>query len=193
MGACIVATATYGSELSPEVQFLRGFRDKTVRMTFAGDSFMMAFNIWYYSFSPPIADFIASHDVAKGVVKVVLYPLIGILHVASVAQVPFRHLPEVGVFLSGAVASSLIGAVYLTPMLAPVMFRRKRLLRLVWKIGVPILVGGLVFSVLGEFSSYKDLMMVGTSAFVIGTLLASALTLCRVLSLIGSRRVNSSP
>ncbi len=192
MGACIVATATYGSELSPEVQFLRGFRDKTVRMTFAGDSFMMAFNIWYYSFSPPIADFIASHDVAKGVVKVALYPLIGILHVASVAQVPFRHLPEVGAFLSGAVASSLIGAVYFTPMLAPVMFRRRRLLRLVWKIVVSILVGGLVFSVLGEFSAYKDLMMVGTSTFVIGTLLVSALTLCKILSFIASRRANSS-
>lgn len=190
MGACIVATATYGSELSPEVQFLRGFRDKTVRKTFAGDSFMMAFNIWYYSFSPPIADFIATHDVAKGVVKVGLYPLIGILQIASAAHVPFKHAPEVGVFLSGAVASSLIGAVYFTPVLAPLMFRRRRLLRLVWKIGVPILVGGLVFSVLGEFSLYKDLMMVGTSAFVIGTVLASALALCRVLSLIGSRRVN---
>jgi hypothetical protein len=95
MGACIVATATYGSELSPEVQFLRSFRDRIVRKTFAGDSFMAAFNTWYYSFSPPVADLIASHDLAKEVVKVGLYPLIGILHVAAAAHIPFKDAPEV--------------------------------------------------------------------------------------------------
>ena len=37
---CIIATSTYGSELSPEVQFLREFRDDTVLNTFAGSGFM---------------------------------------------------------------------------------------------------------------------------------------------------------
>ncbi|MCZ2845259.1 MAG: hypothetical protein O2U61_01975, partial [Candidatus Bathyarchaeota archaeon] len=37
---CVIATATYGSELSPEVSFLRIFRDQTVMSTFAGKQFM---------------------------------------------------------------------------------------------------------------------------------------------------------
>jgi hypothetical protein len=58
---CIIATTTYGSELTPEVQLLRGFRDKIVLSTFAGSQFMKLFYAWYYSFSPDVAVFIASH------------------------------------------------------------------------------------------------------------------------------------
>ncbi|MEM3017309.1 MAG: CFI-box-CTERM domain-containing protein [Candidatus Bathyarchaeia archaeon] len=187
MGACIVATATYGSELSPEVQFLRSFRDGTVRRTFAGDSFMTVFNTWYYSFSPLVADFIGSHDLAKGAVKVGLYPLIGILHVASAAYVPFKDAVEVGVFLSGAVASILIGAVYLMPALTPLMFRRKRLVMLTLKAAAVILASGLVFSLLGEYCSHRELMMIGTSMFVVGTMLTSTLAFFKLAAIVSLR------
>nr|MDO8134680.1 CFI-box-CTERM domain-containing protein [Candidatus Njordarchaeum guaymaensis] len=66
---CLVATATYGSELSPEVQFLRGFRDRTVLSTFAGSEFMKAFNAWYYSFSPSVASFIADNPTVRAAMK----------------------------------------------------------------------------------------------------------------------------
>jgi hypothetical protein len=35
-----------------EMQFLREFRDNTVYSTFAGSSFIIMFNGFYYSFSP---------------------------------------------------------------------------------------------------------------------------------------------
>jgi peptide/nickel transport system substrate-binding protein len=44
---CVIATATFGSELSPEVQFLRTFRDQKVMVTFAGSQFMVVFNASY--------------------------------------------------------------------------------------------------------------------------------------------------
>ena len=41
---CLIATATFGSELTPQVQFLRNFRDHRVLQTFAGSQFMIVFN-----------------------------------------------------------------------------------------------------------------------------------------------------
>jgi len=51
-----LVTATFGSELAPQVQFLREIRDNTVLSTTSGASFMTAFNTFYYPFSPAVAD-----------------------------------------------------------------------------------------------------------------------------------------
>ena len=57
IGGCLIATASYGSELAPQVQLLREIRDNTVLQTQSGTSFMNGFNHFYYSFSPTIADY----------------------------------------------------------------------------------------------------------------------------------------
>ena len=56
-GGCLIATAVYGSEMSPQVQFLREIRDNKVMSTELGISFMNKFNQFYYSFSPLVADY----------------------------------------------------------------------------------------------------------------------------------------
>ena len=56
-GGCLIATAAYGSEMAPQVQLLREIRDNTVLQTQSGTSFMTAFNTFYYTFSPAIADY----------------------------------------------------------------------------------------------------------------------------------------
>ena len=53
-GGCLIATATYGSELAPQVQQLREIRDNHLLGTESGTSFMNSFNQFYYSFSPVI-------------------------------------------------------------------------------------------------------------------------------------------
>jgi len=45
--ACVIASVAYGSELAPEVQFLREFRDQAVMSTFAGSQFVKIFNAFY--------------------------------------------------------------------------------------------------------------------------------------------------
>ena len=55
-GGCLIATAAFGSEMAPQVQFLRELRDNTVLQTQSGTSFMTGFNQFYYSFSPAVAD-----------------------------------------------------------------------------------------------------------------------------------------
>jgi hypothetical protein len=56
-GGCLIATAAFGSEMAPQVQFLREIRDNTVLQTESGTNFMTGFNQFYYSFSPVIADY----------------------------------------------------------------------------------------------------------------------------------------
>ena len=56
-GGCLIATAAFGSEIAPQVQFLREIRDGTVMSTQSGTVFMTGFNQFYYSFSPYVADY----------------------------------------------------------------------------------------------------------------------------------------
>ena len=79
IGGCLIATASYGSELAPQVQLLREIRDNTVLQTQSGESFMNGFNHIYYSFSPTIADYERENPVFKEAVKLTLTPLLASL------------------------------------------------------------------------------------------------------------------
>ena len=78
-GGCLIATATYGSELSPQVQQLRELRDNQLLQTSSGTAFMNTFNDIYYSFSPIIADYEREHPVFKEAVKIAITPMISSL------------------------------------------------------------------------------------------------------------------
>jgi hypothetical protein len=85
-GGCLIATAAYGSEMAPQVQFLREIRDNKVMSTESGASFMTGFNQFYYSFSPAIADYERENPLFKEAVKVGLTPLISSLAVLDYAD-----------------------------------------------------------------------------------------------------------
>ena len=76
VGGCLIATAAFGSEMAPQVQFLREIRDNTVLQTESGSAFMTAFNQFYYSFSPVIADYERENPAFKEAVKLTLTPLL---------------------------------------------------------------------------------------------------------------------
>ena len=65
-----------GSEMAPQVQFLREIRDNTVLQTESGSVFMTGFNQFYYSFSPAIADYERENPAFKEAVKITLTPLL---------------------------------------------------------------------------------------------------------------------
>ncbi len=75
-GGCLIATAAFGSEMAPQVQFLREIRDNTVMNTQSGTAFMTGFNQVYYSFSPAVADLERENPVFKEAVKVTLTPML---------------------------------------------------------------------------------------------------------------------
>jgi hypothetical protein len=75
-GGCLIATAAFGSEMSPQVQQLREIRDNIVMQTSSGKSFMTGFNQIYYSFSPYVADYERENPIFKEAVKVTLTPML---------------------------------------------------------------------------------------------------------------------
>ncbi len=86
-GGCLIATATFGSELAPQVQQLRELRDNTILSTESGTAFMTGFNQFYYSFSPTIADLEREHPVFKEVMKLTLTPMISSLSLLNYADI----------------------------------------------------------------------------------------------------------
>ena len=86
-GGCLIATAAFGSEMAPQVQFLREIRDNTVLQTESGTSFMTGFNQFYYSFSPYIADYERENPAFKETVKITLTPLLTSLTLLQYADI----------------------------------------------------------------------------------------------------------
>jgi len=113
---CIIATVAFGSELAPEVQFLRDFRDHIAMRTLAGRAFMDVFHSWYYLWSPHVAEWLRGNELGKMVVRDLLKPLLWSLHVATEAYSVLSFNPELAIIATGLIASMLIGLAYATPL-----------------------------------------------------------------------------
>jgi len=85
-GGCLIATASYGTELAPQVQFLREIRDNTVMSTPSGMAFMTGFNQLYYSFSPTIADMERENPMFQEAVRAFITPMISTLSIMTLAD-----------------------------------------------------------------------------------------------------------
>ena len=168
---CIIATATYGSELSPQVQFLREFRDNIVLKTFAGKNFMEVFNAWYYSFSPYVASIIASNDVLRNLMKIILYPLLQILHLASNTYFILSFYPEFAIVISGFIASSLICLVYFLPLPLLLCFIKKVKVPIISiKVSLLLLFVSIIGITASEIIEMPVLMMSSTALYVLTTI-----------------------
>jgi len=187
---CIIATVTFGSEVAPEVQFLRDFRDHLVLSTRAGSAFMGVFNLWYYSFSSQVADFIVSHDIMRDPLRLVLYPLLGILELSSETYSVLSFAPELAVTVAGILASALIGLVYLTPigLLFVRLTKRKSVcsLRVLRAYSVSLLVMATILLV-GEFVASSWILAIATSAVVLTTLISAPFLLSFELASLENR------
>ena len=86
-GGCLIATATFGSELAPQVQQLRELRDNTILETESGTAFMSGFNQLYYSFSPTIADLERESPLFKEVVKLAITPMLSTLSILNYVEI----------------------------------------------------------------------------------------------------------
>ena len=78
---------------------------------------MEVFNSFYYSFSPAVARVVSSSPEVAHAARLILYPLIRTLQVASYAQSCFTAIPELGIVMAGLAASALMGIIYLGPVL----------------------------------------------------------------------------
>lgn len=69
---CFIATAAFGSSMSPEVQSFRDFRDSYLMTNSVGRIFVKT----YYQFSPPFARWIQHHEWAKVTARGILWPML---------------------------------------------------------------------------------------------------------------------
>ena len=86
-GGCLIATATFDSELAPQVQQLRELRDNTILSTESGTAFMTGFNQFYYLFSPTIADLERENPIFKEIVKISITPMLSTLSLLNYADI----------------------------------------------------------------------------------------------------------
>ncbi len=86
-GGCLIATAAYDSELTPQVQLLREVRDNVLFSTGAGTTFMTGFNDFYYTFSPAVADLERQSPLFKEVVKTAITPMLSTLSILNYVDI----------------------------------------------------------------------------------------------------------
>ena len=170
---CLIATAAFGSELAPQVQQLRLFRDGIALQTSAGSSFMNVFNAWYYSFSPSVADYERQTPWLQSSVRGLVYPLLGILALSTFVYDSLAFSSELGIVAAGMTASSLVGLLYFAPVGAALgianrkrhwdMSKAKLVLACSWAASVAAIA-------LAEVAGIEAVMMFGTSLLVLSAI-----------------------
>ncbi len=121
-GGCLIATATYGSELAPQVQQLREIRDNSLLTTTSGVQFMSTFNDFYYSFSPIISDYERENPVFKEMVKIAITPMVSSLSILNYVDMD----SESSVLGYGISLIVLNGLMYVGIPIAGIVVIRKR-------------------------------------------------------------------
>jgi hypothetical protein len=141
---------------------------------------MIAFNAWYYSFSPNVAGYESNHLVERTVMKGVLYPLIGILKLSSLTFSATSAVPELAALLSGLVASSLIGAFYIGLPLSLIRPKIRRLRaskaqRTLERMLAITLLSGILALLVGELLAAPVLLMIASVTIVLSALFLSGI------------------
>jgi hypothetical protein len=83
---CFIATAAYGSPVAAEVQFLRRYRENVVKKDRWGRACLSAFEKFYYSFSPRLAELITGRNTLRCLARIfVADPIVDMLLIGSFA------------------------------------------------------------------------------------------------------------
>jgi hypothetical protein len=179
---CLIATAAFGSELAPQVQQLRAFRDGIALRTFAGSSFMNVFNAWYYSFSPSIAEYERQSSWLQSAVRASIYPLLRMLGISTFVYDLLGFNSELAIVAVGAMVGSLVGSLYFAPVAAvlAVVNRKKK-----WDLSMAKLVllcawiASVAAIAAAELAVAPEVMMFGTSLLVLSAISTAILAIAR--------------
>ncbi len=73
---CFIATAAYGTSSAPEIDVLRDFRDEVLMQSESGRDLVG----FYYAASPPVAEFIARHEMLRTAVReAIVDPIVAVV------------------------------------------------------------------------------------------------------------------
>ena len=119
---CLIATASFGSELAPQVQLLREIRDNVLFNTGSGTTFMVIFNDFYYTFSPTVADWERQNPLFKVVVKTTITPMLSTMSILNYANI---HSEQQMLGYGIGVILLNIGMYFVIPVILIVKLRQK--------------------------------------------------------------------
>jgi hypothetical protein len=148
----------------------------------AGNSFLIIFNAWYYSFSPSLAGYISAHEIVRPGIRAALYPLIGFLSLASQLYSELSGYPELATLLSGLVACSLTGGFYIGLPLGLLARRRIAKCRLNMITLTVLLLAPIGGILIGLELSWTGVLMISSSMTVLATLFVSGLLMAKAVS-----------
>jgi hypothetical protein len=115
---CIIATAAYGSEMAPEVAYMRYVRDSLIGSTPTGKTLRDAFNAFYYSWSPPVAATVAQSSDLQALFRILLLPIVAIVHATAWVFTTFGSADFASVVAFGVAAVLCVGTYIFLPVLA---------------------------------------------------------------------------
>jgi hypothetical protein len=109
---CVIITAFHGSALNSEVDYMRHVRDDMIGSNEFGENIVLGWNAFYYSWSPQLAKWIDDYVYVKPMFRVLLMPLIAIVHSTSIIYVVIASfnsvLASVFSFVFASVLTSIV-------------------------------------------------------------------------------------
>jgi len=121
-GGCLIATATYGTELAPQVQQLREIRDQKLMKTESGQLFLNSFNEFYYLISPQIADYERENPIFKEAINIVITPMLFSLSILNYVDMD-SEVKVLGYGISLILLN--VGMYFVAPVIVLVRIRKK--------------------------------------------------------------------
>ncbi|WP_455368618.1 CFI-box-CTERM domain-containing protein [[Eubacterium] cellulosolvens] len=125
--SCVIVTASYGSDLAPEVYYMRYVRDNMIGSTDTGKILVSGWNTFYYSWSPYVSNIISHSETLQYTFRILLLPLVAIIH--STANIYSGIAPlsltsaSIIAFIFAAVSSTVI--YFVIPLITLIIFSRK--------------------------------------------------------------------
>jgi hypothetical protein len=125
--SCVIVTASYGSDLAPEVVYMRYVRDNMIGSTDTGNILVSGWNNFYYSWSPYVANMISHSETLQSTFRILLLPLVAIIHSTAYVYSGIAPLSltsaSIIAFIFAAVSSTVI--YFVIPVIALLIFSRK--------------------------------------------------------------------
>jgi hypothetical protein len=133
---CIIATATYDSEMNPEVSYMRHVRDN-IGSNELGRILVTSWNTFYYSWSPTLSSLISNSETLQTLTRILLIPLIVIINFTAVvfSGIAFINLPLASVFAFYIGISLGLFAYFIIPTIILLIIFRK-IFHLIYKKGI---------------------------------------------------------
>ena len=127
---CIIATVAYGGPEVPEVKYMRYVRDNVIGASVTGRNLVHGWNSFYYSWSPTVAALAVKSASLKLMLRVLLFPLIGITRVAAYAfGVTSPVNVELASFFGFFIAATLSISLYIVTPVAIVFFSLRQFVK----------------------------------------------------------------